>query len=120
MSPGALRVDARSVGVGFGLALGLSSVATVDKYLGLGIAAVYVVVLAAGGPFVLSALELVRRRITERQALWLALVLLLVLAALLLVVYPHVNAHTPGSGSDRDDAAISRPTRSSTGAIRTP
>jgi hypothetical protein len=58
--------------VGFGLALAVASVATVDKYLGLGAACIYVLALALATPVLLDVLGLVRVHLTERQALLLA------------------------------------------------
>jgi hypothetical protein len=105
LSLGAALADRRSVGLAFGLALFVASAATVDKYLGLGLTGVYLLVVLGAGSVVFDGLDPVRRRITERQALWLALVTLIILVALFALVYPHADAHTFGSGSDRDDAA---------------
>jgi hypothetical protein len=76
----------------------------VEKYLGLGGVAAYAVIgtlaLAFGLPRVLP---IVRRRIGERGALAGAAATVVVLLAVFLLVYPHVNRRWPGAGSDLDD-----------------
>jgi hypothetical protein len=93
------------VRLAFGAALALASVATVDKYLGLVLTAVYALVVVAAAPALLDLVGLAHQHLTERQALWLALATLVALAVVFAVVYPHANAHTATAGSDRDDAA---------------
>jgi hypothetical protein len=99
------RLRERRHELAFGAALALASAATVDKYAGHAATAVYVLLLLALTPAVVDLLAAVRTRISERQALWLALATLAALALLFAVVYPHADAGVPGSGSDRDDAA---------------
>ncbi len=76
----------------------------VEKYLGLGGVATYAVlgtlVLAFGLPRMLPS---VRRLIGERGALAGATATVIVLLGVFLVVYPRVNRHGPGAGSDLDD-----------------
>jgi hypothetical protein len=100
-----LRADRLGPAFGLGLAAGVASAATVDKYVGIGACVVYLVALAAGAPYLLSLLAVVRERLTEPHALLLALATLAALIALFALVYPHANSQTIGSGSDRDDAA---------------
>lgn len=88
------------------VALFLASSGTVQQYLGLAGVAAYLLGLAVAVPVALRVLlPRFTAHISERQALVLAAGTLLVLIAVFAIVYPHVNAHTPGVGSDRDDAA---------------
>jgi hypothetical protein len=90
----------------FAAALFLASSGTVQQYLGLAGVAAYAVGLAVVVPIALQvALPWFERHVSERQALVLAGVTLLVLVVVFAVVYPHANVHTQGHGSDRDDAA---------------
>jgi hypothetical protein len=88
------------------LMLFLASSGTVQQYLGLAGVAGYLVAVLAVVPLALRlGLPALRERLTEHRAAQLAVVTLLVLVAAFAVVYPHVDVHTPGHGSDRDDAA---------------
>lgn len=83
----------------------MSSVGTVQKYAGTG-AAVVLLPVAGGIAFWLwPFLDTVGSRFTNRQGIVAAGVFLTVLAVGLVVIYPHANTHSLGTGSDRDDAA---------------
>ena len=90
----------------FVAALFLASSGTVQQYLGLAGVAAYSVGVAVAVPFALRVLlPRFTTHVSERQAMLLAAATLLVLVVALAAVYPHANVHTPGHGSDRDDAA---------------
>jgi len=88
------------------LVLFLASSGTVQQYLGLAGVGGYLVGLAIAVPVALRVvLPWFSARVSERRALQLAIATLVILVVALAIVYPHANVHTPGVGSDRDDAA---------------
>lgn len=90
----------------FAAALFLASSGTVQQYLGLAGVAVYALGLAVAVPVAVRiVLPSFERRVSDHQALILAGVTFVVLVVAFAIVYPHVNVHTQGHGSDRDDAA---------------
>jgi hypothetical protein len=76
----------------------------VQKYGGTGALLVYLAALAVFALLVAPRVPAVVGRATERQAAVVAAVGFVVLAALFVVLYPHLNRHGI-VGSDRDDAA---------------
>lgn len=91
--------------VALGGVLFLSSVGTIQKYLGTAAAVVSLPICIAAAVLGLPQIEPVVIRVSERQAVGIAIAGIVVLAVALVVVYPHANTHAVGSGSDRDDAA---------------
>jgi hypothetical protein len=90
----------------FAAALFLASSGTVQQYLGLAGVAAYALGLLVAVPVALQiALPWFERHVSERRAVILAGATFVVLVVVFAVVYPHANVHTPGHGSDRDDAA---------------
>ena len=84
----------------------LASSGTLQQYAGTAGALAYAAVLAVLIPVAVRVvLPWFLGHTSERSVLWLALLTLAVLVVVFAVVYPHANAHTGLSGSDRDDAA---------------
>jgi hypothetical protein len=89
-----------------GLLVGFASFGTVQKYAGTAAAIAYVAVVTVVVPIVWPRVAVwTGHSLRGRHGYVVAAVVLVVLAAALAVVYPHANTHTPGQGSDRDDAA---------------
>lgn len=82
------------------LSLVVPSVFVVQKYLGWAATAIYIVAAALGAAYC-HRLSWPR---TDRETTWLALATVALVAAAFLTLYPVVNVHTPGFGSDDDDA----------------
>lgn len=88
---------------GFALLLIVSSIGQVLKFLGFAGVAAYVVVVFAVVAFVPRLIAPVLRRLTDRQALWLAGVTLVLLVVVFAVGYPIATSGRFGKGSDRED-----------------
>jgi hypothetical protein len=86
-----------------GLLLFVSSMGTVQKYAGTAAVLVSLPIYMLFATVAWPRIELATRRVGNRTALIVALVGLVLIAAVLAVAYPHLNVHTPGQGSDRDD-----------------
>jgi hypothetical protein len=83
----------------------LSSAGTVDQIAGLGAVVAYAVAVFVLVPPVLRlALPRFVERVSPRTAHLLAATSFLVLLGAFVIVYPRVDSHVPGVGSDRDDA----------------
>ncbi len=92
--------DSGAANAGLWFALVFPSSFVVDKYLGWECTIAYAIIVA-----LIVALKPQRaQRPTERNLLRLTLLTLLLVAAAFLVIYPLVNTHIPGAGSDDDDA----------------
>jgi hypothetical protein len=88
--------------IGLWLALVFPSLFVTQKFLGWGGAAAYAILAAV-------AVMLWRRSSgdfpgSNRTTFWLAVATFVVVAMAFLLVYPSVNSHMPGAGSDDDDA----------------
>lgn len=93
-----------SVEVGFALACFVGSAATIQKYGGTASTCAYLVVLLGAVPSLLR-IGISRFPRPTSTILLAAAASLVALAVLFFLLYPHANTHTPGVGSDRDDAA---------------
>ncbi|MFL6015009.1 MAG: hypothetical protein ACJ74P_12135 [Gaiellaceae bacterium] len=88
-----------------GFLVSLGSVGTVQKYAGTGVAIVYLLAVTILTPLLVSPLlRQAERHLAGVRGYTAATVVFVVLAAVLVVVYPHANTHVPGQGSDRDDS----------------
>lgn len=90
---------------GFALACFVGSAATIQKYGGAASTLVYLFVLLGAVPLLLRVGVAHSSRLGKSTVFIAAAASLLILAVLFFVLYPHANTHTPGAGSDRDDAA---------------
>jgi hypothetical protein len=93
-------MGSRAGGVGLWFALVFPSSFIVLKYFGWESTIAYAIV---GGAIVAFAPR-PADRLLRRRIFWLSLVTTAVVVAVFAVVYPIVNVHTPGAGSDDDDA----------------
>jgi hypothetical protein len=92
--------DSRAAKVCLWLSLVLPSSFIVDKYLGWECTIAYAIAAA----LVVALEPQVPERLSSRNVFWLALLPLLLIVVAFLVIYPVVNTHGPGMGSDDDDA----------------
>ena len=83
----------------------VSSAGSIQKYAGTPVAIASLPLFLVAAVALLPRLERAVSRCSVRLALFAAAAGLLFLAIALVVIYPHVNVHTLGNGSDRDDAA---------------
>ena len=88
------------------LVLFFASSGTVQQYLGLAGVALYLLGLAVAVPLALRVLlPWFEAHTDQKRAAVLAAATFVLLVVAFAIVYPHVNVHTAGAGSDRDDAA---------------
>ena len=92
--------DARAATVCLWLALVFPSSFVVDKYLGWESTIAYGIIVAV----VVALKPQLSERVSNRSVLWLALLTLILIVVAFLAIYPVANTHTPGAGSDDDDA----------------
>jgi dipeptide/tripeptide permease len=92
--------DARAAAVCLWLALVFPSSFVVDKYLGWESTIAYAIVVAV----IVALRPQLPERVSNRSVLWLALLTLILIVVAFLAIYPIANTHTPGAGSDDDDA----------------
>src|SRR2546429_4279292 len=85
-------------------ALAMPSAPLFQRYVGVGGAIAYVVAIAAITAALPRVLHAVATRLTNRAAAVVGILALLGIIALFAFIYPRVNTHEPGKGSDRDDA----------------
>jgi hypothetical protein len=92
--------DSRAANACLWFALVFPSSFIVDKYLGWERTIAYAIIVA-----LIVALKPQRlERLSERHLSRLALLTLLIVVVAFFVIYPVANTHTPGAGSDDDDA----------------
>ena len=82
------------------LALVFPSAAVIDKYLGWEATIVYAIVVA----LIVAHEHRLFEPLSNRRLLWPALLTFFFVVTAFLVIYPIVNTHAPGAGSDDDDA----------------
>lgn len=82
------------------LSLVFPSSFVVHKYLGWEGAAAYAIVAAMA----VALMPRLPEGLSDRNLLWQALATFLVIVVVFFVIYPIVNTHAPGSGSDDDDS----------------
>jgi len=88
-----------------GFVVGLGSVGTVQKYAGTAIAIVYLVAVTVLAPLLVPPLlRRAERYLAGTRGYLAAALVFVVLAVVLVIVYPHANVHVPGQGSDRDES----------------
>ena len=92
--------DSRGGGVCLWVALVFPSSFIVHKYLGRELTIAYAIVVA----LIVALNPRLSWRLSNRNLLRLALLTLFLMAAAFLTIYPIVNTHAPGTGSDDDDA----------------
>ena len=85
-------------------ALAMPSAPLIQRYVGVGGAIAYVVAIAVITVTLPRVLHAVTTRLTNRAIIGIGILALLGIIALFAVIYPRVNTHEPGKGSDRDDA----------------
>lgn len=90
----------RATDLALWLALVFPSSFVIDKYLGWECTIVYAIVVA----LVVARKPQLSNRWANSNLLWAALLTWSVIAVAFLVIYPIVNTHAPGAGSDDDDA----------------
>jgi hypothetical protein len=95
-----------TIEAGLVLFLFVASSGTVQQHLGLTGVGAYLAGLVVAVPLATRlVLPLIRARLSDQTALWLAVATFALLTIAFFVVYPHANSHGAASGSDRDDAA---------------
>ncbi len=82
------------------LSLVFPSSFVVHKYLGWEGAAAYAIVVAMA----VALMPRLPEGLSDRNLFWQALATFLVIVVVFFVIYPIVNTHAPGSGSDDDDS----------------
>ena len=87
-----------------GFLLFVSSMGTIQKYAGTAAAIISLPVYLLFATIVWPRIEQASWRVGNRAALAAAVIGFVGIAVVLAVAYPHLNVHTPGHGSDRDDA----------------
>ena len=92
--------DSRAEHLCLWLALVFPSSFVVDKYLGWACTTAYAIIVAV----IVARKPQLTGRLSTRSLLWLALLTWAVVLVVFLVIYPIVNTHVPGAGSDDDDA----------------
>jgi hypothetical protein len=96
----ARMADSRAANLGLWFALVFPSSFVVDKYLGRACAIAYPIIIA----LILTRKPQLSGRLSNRNLLWLALLTMSAVVIVFLAIYPVVNTHLPGAGSDDDDA----------------
>lgn len=91
--------------LGLALVFFVASAASVQKYAGTPALLVYFAVLGTSAWLGAPVLPWLRSRLTDCQAVIVALATFAVLVALFAAVYPLANRQSSDAGSDRDDAA---------------
>ena len=93
-------VTASRADIGLWFALVFPSSSIVLKYLGWESTIAYAIVVA----LIVAFRPRPTDRLSDRSVWWLAILTIALVAVAYALVYPVANTHTPGAGSDDDDA----------------